>query len=488
MESLSFSFSVYARALASRINQFEGSKGFVIGVSGPWGSGKTTLMNTVVDNVGEQHLSFTFNAWAHSKQDVVWRSFFVALISALRNELEAEYPKSEDKRSEEGEAAERLLDESERSLYNAFTRETPGEVEIDAGSLTKTGAKLALKFVPWGETLSAVTNLLFDDKSPQSKVESEGDEALDKNDVNDLWGIFRRSSVKHQVAKVESLEQFRSGMEKVLKLFVSPERKLVVAIDDVDRCLPEQGLEIFEAIKLFLDLPNTIFLVAMDQLVLQHALDLRYKQSAGEGSRKITAELYAEKMIDLHFPIPSPSVLSFKNFVDKNLPLNDMLDASFELVCSGLPRNPRTWIRFSNRAALRCEIIKELSQANGSPVLFENHKIQAAFLKLEILWFRWPQVMRLLDNFQNFISLEKAVIEADPNSEEFREGVKSLSGVEAVLKGNTTEDITKLGAAFGSLNDLALLQFIAEKPHLSKQVDLLKDFEVLYALDLQEEL
>lgn len=482
MENLSFSFPIYARAIATRITQFESQKSFVIGVSGPWGSGKTTLMNTVINNLEEQHFSFTFNAWAHSKQDVVWRSFFVALITALRNELANNKQHSSDE-------IEGLLDDSERALYNAFTKEAPGQIEIDAGNLTKTGAKLALKFVPWGDTLSAVTKLLFDNKStPTLNASTEKAEAFDEANINDLWGIFKRSTVKHHVARIESLEQFRKGMEDVLKHFVSPNRKLIVAIDDVDRCLPEQGLEVFEAIKLFLDLPDTIFLVAMDQGVLQHALDLRYKQGVEEGAGKITAELYAEKMIDLHFAIPSPSALSFRSFIDKNLPINEMLGDFFEFICSGLPRNPRTWVRFSHRAALRCEIIKELSAAGGIPISFDEKDIQAAFLKLEVLWFRWPQTMRILDNFQNFILLEKAAIEAKPKSSDFRKKLTTINNVESVFKESTAEDITKLGAPYGAFNELALLQFISQEPHLSKNVDTFKVFEALFTLDLQEEI
>lgn len=81
---LSFSFPVFSRALASRIGSHTHHRGLVIGITGPWGSGKTTLMDATIAEIGEAHMSFTFNAWAHSKQDVVWRSFFVAVVAALR--------------------------------------------------------------------------------------------------------------------------------------------------------------------------------------------------------------------------------------------------------------------------------------------------------------------------------------------------------------------------------------------------------------------
>ena len=484
MKDLSFSFRVYARALAARIIEHKGAQNFVIGVAGPWGCGKTTLMDAAIAELGGQHITFNFNAWAHSKQDVVWRSFFIALVSALQKELNSKYPANDKgKRLKEGEEIERVLNETEQALYTAFTRETPGQIEIDVGNIAKTGAKLALKFVPWGDALSGVTNLLFNDKKSAHGNTNSGDDALNESDVNDLCGILKRSVIRQQVAKIESLEQFHCAMQNILNRFLSSERKLVVAIDDVDRCLPEQGLEVFEAIKLFLDIPNTVFLVAMDQGILQHALDLRYKQNSGD-SRRITAEIYAEKMIDLFFPIPTPSVSSFKNYVMTELPLAHMLTNCFSLICAGIPFNPRTWARFSNRAALRNEIIKILY--GGNIVQFENHDGQAAFLKLEVLWFRWPQVMRLLGSFQNFLYLEDAVFEAKPESDDFRNRVKKTKDVELVLTQQTTNDITRLGDVAGSLNDLALVQFIGKEPQLSKQKESHEHLETLFVLDRQE--
>lgn len=395
--------------------------------------------------------------------------------------MDKRYPADDNgKRPDDGTAIERLLNESEQALYAAFTRETPGQIEVAAGNLAKTGAKLALKFVPWGDAFSGVTNWLFNSKkSAKNASDDEDSPSFEASDIEQLCGVFKRSVIKQHVAKIESLEQFRRAMEAVLEQFVSPDRKLIIAIDDVDRCLPEQGLEVFEAIKLFLDLPDTVFLIAMDQGVLQHALDLRYKQDRYD-ARRITAELYAEKMIDLLFPIPSPTVSSFVRFVEE-LPAAQMLKDNFDLICTALPRNPRTWTRFAHRAALRGEILKELHLDAGDPLV--DGKIQTAFLKLEVLWFRWPQVMRLLGSFDKYLELEAAVFEAKPESADFRKAINQNNDVEAVLSSRTTKDLNGIGSVAGSLNDVQLIQLVAQHPQLSTQTETSFYFESLFALD-----
>ena len=47
---------------------------------------------------------------------------------------------------------------------------------------------------------------------------------------------------------------------------------LVVLIDDLDRCLPETTISILEAIRLFLFLKNTAFVIAADNDMIKHAV------------------------------------------------------------------------------------------------------------------------------------------------------------------------------------------------------------------------
>ena len=58
-------------------------------------------------------------------------------------------------------------------------------------------------------------------------------------------------------------------------------RRLVVIIDDLDRCNPTQIIETLEAIRLFA-VPNTAFIITADEAMVQNAARLRFPGMEGQ--------------------------------------------------------------------------------------------------------------------------------------------------------------------------------------------------------------
>ena len=54
------------------------------------------------------------------------------------------------------------------------------------------------------------------------------------------------------------------------------EARLIVFVDDLDRCLPEKAIEVLEAIKLFLEVPGVVFVLGMDREVVERGIEARY--------------------------------------------------------------------------------------------------------------------------------------------------------------------------------------------------------------------
>ena len=88
---------------------------------------------------------------------------------------------------------------------------------------------------------------------------------------------------------------------------------LVVLIDDLDRCLPERLIETLEAIKLFVSVPRTAFVIGADPRIVRHAISTRYVkrqlEHSGEPSEMRREEEglvqdYLEKLIQVPYQLP----------------------------------------------------------------------------------------------------------------------------------------------------------------------------------------
>jgi predicted KAP-like P-loop ATPase len=114
------------------------------------------------------------------------------------------------------------------------------------------------------------------------------------------------------------LRNFRDDFEKMLK--TTDISSLIVLIDDLDRCLPERLIETLEAIKLFVAVPRTAFVIGADPRIVRHAIATRYAQKhlqhwtdaravqAREEEENLIQD-YLEKLIQIpyHLPRLSPS-------------------------------------------------------------------------------------------------------------------------------------------------------------------------------------
>jgi hypothetical protein len=80
---------------------------------------------------------------------------------------------------------------------------------------------------------------------------------------------------------------------------LGPSRLLVVFVDDLDRCSPVNVLQVFEAIKLYLDAPGLVFIVGYDRDVVSDAiLDVKQYSDA------VTSHRYLEKIVQLVYRLP----------------------------------------------------------------------------------------------------------------------------------------------------------------------------------------
>lgn len=88
---------------------------------------------------------------------------------------------------------------------------------------------------------------------------------------------------------------------------------VVIIVDDLDRCTPERIIDTLEAIKLFLSVPHTIFVIAADENVIQYAIKKKYPLVEGMNVELSTE--YIEKIIQLPIYIPELSSKDIENYL-----------------------------------------------------------------------------------------------------------------------------------------------------------------------------
>lgn len=295
-------FDPYVETLADIVSSSKTSTPLTVGVFGSWGSGKTTLLGMIRQKLPETSTSLWFDAWKYDKQEALWRALLLRVLAELREAI---------KRGKSGDVQKDLseLEDLESSLYRTVDREEVGRVQIDWGKLG-TGAgqgavQVALSLVPGGKIFSDLVQGL------------KGEQA--ESAVDALAAAVRRERIQVHIDQVQFLEQFQERFRRLVEKYVigrgEGEGRLVVFVDDLDRCLPEKAVEVLEAIKLFLDVPGCAFVLGLDHQVIARGIEAKYKEPGA-----IDGRAYLEKIIQVPFQIPPIEEQDLEAFVTGLVP------------------------------------------------------------------------------------------------------------------------------------------------------------------------
>lgn len=109
------------------------------------------------------------------------------------------------------------------------------------------------------------------------------------------------------------IKQFRADFTKIIS--DGDYRSVVVYIDDLDRCSPERIIQCLEAIKLFVNVDRTAFVIGADQRIIEHAIHERYKTPLQQTTISSPYSDYLEKLIQLPYKLPKLSYSEQETYV-----------------------------------------------------------------------------------------------------------------------------------------------------------------------------
>jgi hypothetical protein len=200
--------------------------------------------------------------------------------------------------------------------------------------------------------------------------------------ADDLWARFNVDAAQRNEVSKELRGALAEWAEQDRAL--DQRRMLVVFIDDLDRCSPENIVQVLDAIRLYLDAPGLIFVIGYDHAVVVDALSRARGASAGARSRT-----YLEKIIQVDHVMPLPDPAQARDMAlacAQHCGVEDILGPhELNLIVDRTDRNPRRLKRFLNTFVLSRQL-----DATSARLRPDEH------IKMLLLRMYFPDLFRIV--------------------------------------------------------------------------------------------
>ena len=310
-----------------------------VGIFGLWGAGKSTLLNLIGKNYegNKDAIYVSINAWMFENYEDAKTAIMEALLRELKDN-------------------EKIPIKIRKSFVSLIKKIDFLKVGTKAAA---TAAPVIASFVT-GNPLPLVLNLPNEAKEIETAIKSVSDS------VRGIKDDYLKDDETVDDSVVNNIRNFRNEFEKTLE---SEEiNRVVVLIDDLDRCQPERIIETLEAIKLFLSVKKTTFIIAADENVIQYAIKKKYPNIDG-----FNIELdkeYIEKMIQVPIQIPELSTKDVQNYLLLLVLQKYMEPNGFEILVSKIEQEKL----MVQSDVIEVERLEEIYGSLNDSISFEDRK------------------------------------------------------------------------------------------------------------------
>ena len=250
-----------------------------IGIFGDWGSGKSSLMLLMKESIDqwmkeetnkkEKVAQIQFNSWQFEN----YEDTKLTLIETVLSEIEKDLKKKQN-------AIKNGVDFLKKIKY----------LKLGVFFLKKIGQQAVpeelLKLLPTKE---------------------EWKKELTDDDAKLLIDEVSKGNA------TKFIERFREDFEKIV--VGADYRSVIVYIDDLDRCEPSRIIQCLEAVKLFVNVKRTAFVIGADERIIEHAIEERYHHKIEKKTISSPYSDYMEKLIQLPYRIPRLSYSEQETYI-----------------------------------------------------------------------------------------------------------------------------------------------------------------------------
>jgi predicted KAP-like P-loop ATPase len=267
-----------------------------IGIYGDWGCGKSSLIEMTLNDLStdDNILCLKFNGWLFEG----YEDAKTALIGTILDKIS-------EKRTLSAKATDVL-----KRLYE----------NVDFFKLASKGIKYGADFLLTGG-IGTIADITI--QSITTKVKEKAKEVSEDEIKDIITKTFKGSEIRN------SLKSFQNNFADLLA--ETKIKKLVVFIDELDRCNNDTILETLEAIRLFLFTKGTSFIIGADERHVMYAVRKKFPEI--KGNQLDIGKEYLEKMIQ--YPVKIPQLGNKEvEFYILCLLLQDILKTDYEKVIS----------------------------------------------------------------------------------------------------------------------------------------------------------
>lgn len=271
----------------------------VIGIYGSWGAGKSFLLSQVIKELldrnqrdKQQVVVCVFNPWLYEMEG----GLAPGLIKSLYN-LEKQFPGK-----------------------NPLVSETKIYKEI-ADSLLELLVEIGSALVPGGQSLVRALG-----KMAQAAIKS----------VDEYGKIIDSTLPKPVVDEVKDKMQklVNAILDAAYKQDSTKEYRLVIFIDDLDRCSPENMVRMFEWLKVHLLVEGCTYVLALDHIAAARAIVGRYKEYLGDEKDLAYGFRYLEKLVESEYELgiaPNVELMALRQVFGANTPYKKVSEIARDL-------------------------------------------------------------------------------------------------------------------------------------------------------------
>ena len=347
--------SRYSAVLSNFIKQ--GDTPLTVGLQGEWGTGKTSMLYMLLEHFKRENVATSWvNTWEYS----MFRNAAETTPAILKGML--------------------------TNLKLSCKEEKKWTIEEES----KDSIKKVFKF------LGNVANQVI---SNQTGVDVIGASSAEDD-------------IREQVEIAEVKKEIGIIISKLINDTKNEYKKVVFLVDDLDRIPPEQAVEVLESLKNLFDVPNCVFVLAIDYDVVVKGLESKFGKKTEENEREFRS--FFDKIIQVPFSMPTGTYdmgnLLSEKLTSLSIVIPEELNDSYtNVVKYTIGFNPRSLKRYINsfsllRSLRNSDFEDDASEFGDNAPDAEDDLILFAMIGVQI---SYPKIFRLITQMSDIYDWDK---------------------------------------------------------------------------------